>query len=86
MSNWVLESILTTALLAVGATSALAASTEADFTAAYAAAEAGDPLLLQLWTKYGDVQQTLAAFRAAGRTELPTITPKNGEAEHAELG
>jgi hypothetical protein len=40
---------------------------------AYAAADAGDPLLLDLWTKYGDVQQTIAAYRAAGRTALPAL-------------
>jgi hypothetical protein len=40
---------------------------------AHAVADAGDPLLLELWTKYGDVQQTLAAYRAAGRTALPAL-------------
>lgn len=40
---------------------------------AHAAADAGDPLLLELWTKHGDVQQTLAAYRAAGRTDLPAV-------------
>ena len=40
---------------------------------ANAAAAAGDPLLLQLWQKYGDVQQTIAAYRAAGRTALPAL-------------
>lgn len=40
---------------------------------AHAAADAGDPLLLDLWTKYGDVQQTIAAYRAAGRTALPAL-------------
>jgi hypothetical protein len=40
---------------------------------AHAAADAGDPLLLELWTKYGDVPQTIAAYRAAGRTVLPVL-------------
>jgi hypothetical protein len=40
---------------------------------AYAAADAGDPLLLELWQKHGDTQQTIAAYRAAGRNELPTL-------------
>lgn len=40
---------------------------------AHAAADAGDPLLLELWTKYGDVPQTIAAYRAAGRTALPAL-------------
>ena len=40
---------------------------------AHIAADAGDPLLLELWTKYGDVQQTIAAYRAAGRTALPAL-------------
>ena len=40
---------------------------------AYAASEAGDPLLLELWQKYGDVPQTIAAYRAAGRTALPAL-------------
>lgn len=40
---------------------------------AYAGADAGDPLLLELWTKYGDVQQTIAAYHAAGRTALPAL-------------
>lgn len=43
---------------------------------AHAAADAGDPLLFELWTKYGDVQQTIAAYRAAGRTELPALPVK----------
>jgi hypothetical protein len=40
---------------------------------AHAAADAGDPLLLELWQKYSDVQQTIAAYRAAGRTALPVL-------------
>jgi hypothetical protein len=40
---------------------------------AYAGADAGDPLLLELWTKHGDVQQTIAAYHAAGRKELPAL-------------
>jgi hypothetical protein len=40
---------------------------------AHAAADAGDPLLLNLWQKYGDVQQVIAAYRAAGRTALPAL-------------
>jgi hypothetical protein len=40
---------------------------------AHIAADAGDPLLLELWTKYGDVQQTIAAYHAAGRTDLPAL-------------
>ena len=40
---------------------------------AHAAADAGDPLLLELWEKYGDVQKTIAAYRAAGRTDLPAL-------------
>jgi hypothetical protein len=40
---------------------------------AHAAADAGDGLLLELWQKFGDVQQTLAAYRAAGRTALPAL-------------
>jgi hypothetical protein len=29
--------------------------------------------VLELWTKYGNVQKTIAAYRAAGRTELPAL-------------
>jgi hypothetical protein len=40
---------------------------------AHAAADAGDPLLLELWQKHGDVSSTIAAYRAAGRTDLPAL-------------
>jgi hypothetical protein len=29
--------------------------------------------LLELWTKYGDVQQTISAYHAAGRTDPPAL-------------
>jgi hypothetical protein len=48
---------------------------------AEAGAAAGDDLLLTLLYKHDDVLGTLAAFRAAGRTELPIIQPAANEEE-----
>jgi hypothetical protein len=50
---------------------------------AEAGAEAGDDLLLRLLYKHGDVAGTLAAYRAAGRTELPIIQPAAKEESNA---
>jgi hypothetical protein len=73
---------LTSALLIAGATSALAASTEADFKAAYAAAEAANKeagLLRNQWTT---TAATLAdAKKAADKGDFDQAVAASKEAE-----
>jgi hypothetical protein len=73
---------LTSALLIAGATSALAASTEADFKAAYAAAEAANKeagLLRNQWTT---TAATLAdAKKAADKGDFNQAVAASKEAE-----
>jgi len=65
MKIWVLESILAATLLLAGAMSALAASTEAEFKAAYAAAEAANKEAGSLRNQWTTTAATLAAAKKA---------------------
>jgi hypothetical protein len=60
-----LKSIVAATLLVAGATSALAASTEADFKAAYAAAEAANKEAGSLRNQWTTTASTLAAAKQA---------------------
>jgi hypothetical protein len=60
-----LKSIVAATLLVAGATSALAASTEADFKAAYAAAEAANKEAGSLRNQWTTTASTLAAAKKA---------------------
>ena len=60
-----LKFILAATLLVTGATSALAASTEADFKAAYAAAEAANKEAGSLRNQWTTTASTLAAAKQA---------------------
>jgi hypothetical protein len=60
-----LKFILAATLLATGATSALAASTEADFKTAYAAAEAANKEAGSLRNQWTTTASTLAAAKKA---------------------
>jgi hypothetical protein len=60
-----LKFILAATLLVTGATSALAASTEADFKAAYAAAEAANKEAGSLRNQWTTTASTLAAAKKA---------------------
>jgi hypothetical protein len=73
---------LTSALLIAGATSALAASTEADFKAAYAAAEAANKEAGALRNQWTTTAATLAdAKKAADKGDFDQAVAASKEAE-----
>jgi hypothetical protein len=73
---------LTSALLIAGATSALAASTEADFKAAYAAAEAANKEAGALRNQWTTTAVTLAdAKKAADKGDFDQAVAASKEAE-----
>jgi hypothetical protein len=73
---------LTSALLIAGATSALAASTEADFKTAYAAAEAANKEAGALRNQWIPTAQALAdAKKAADKGDFDTAVAQSKEAE-----
>jgi hypothetical protein len=73
---------LATALLIAGATSALAASTEADFKAAYAAAEAANKDAANLRNQWTVTAAALAdAKKAAEKGDFDSATASSKEAE-----
>jgi hypothetical protein len=73
---------LTSALLIAGATSALAAGTEADFKAAYAAAEAANKEAGALRNQWTTTAQTLAdAKKAADKGDFDQAIAASKEAE-----
>ena len=83
MKIWVLESILAATLLLAGAMSALAASTEAEFKAAYAAAEAANKEAGSLRNQWTTTAATLAAakkFADGGDFDKATASAKEAEA------
>jgi hypothetical protein len=77
-----LKFILAATLLVTGATSALAASTEADFKAAYAAAEAANKEAGSLRNQWTTTASTLAAAKkAADSGDFDTAVAGAMEAE-----
>jgi hypothetical protein len=77
-----LKFILAATLLVTGATSALAASTEADFKAAYAAAEATNKEAGSLRNQWTTTASTLAAAKkAADSGDFDTAVTAAKEAE-----
>ena len=73
---------LTCALLIAGATSALAASTEADFKTTYAAAEAANKEAGALHNQWIPTAQALAdAKKAADKGDFDTAVAQSKEAE-----
>jgi hypothetical protein len=73
---------LATALLIAGATSALAASTEADFKAAYAAAEAANKDAAALRNQWTVTAAALAdAKKAAEKGDFDSATASSKKAE-----
>src|SRR4030088_880555 len=77
-----LKSIVAATLLVAGATSALAASTEADFKAAYAAAEAANKEAGSLRNQWTTTASTLAAAKkAADSGDFDTAVASAREAE-----
>ena len=82
MSIEMLKSIVAATLLVAGATSALAASTEADFKAAYAAAEAANKEAGSLRNQWTTTASTLAAARkAADSGDFDSAVAQAKEAE-----
>jgi hypothetical protein len=81
-SIWVSMLSLTSALLIVDATTALAAGTEADFKAAYAAAEAANREAGALRNQWIPTAQALAdAKRAADKGDFDQAIAASKEAE-----
>ena len=82
MSIEMLKSIVAATLLVAGATSALAASTEADFKAAYAAAEAANKEAGSLRNQWTTTASTLAAAKkAADSGDFDSAVAQAKEAE-----
>jgi len=82
MSNTMLKSLLTAALLIAGASSAVAAS-EADYKAAYAAAEAANKEAAGLRNQWTTTAATLNAAKKAaeaGDFDKATVSAKEAEA------
>jgi hypothetical protein len=76
------KSALAVMLLIAGATSALAASTEADFKAAFSAAEAADKQAAGLRNQWTTTASTLAeAKKAADRGDFDAAVAASKEAE-----
>jgi hypothetical protein len=83
MRNMMLKSALVLALLAAGATSTLAAGTEDEFKAAYAAAEAANKEAGSLRNQWTTTANTLAAAKKAadaGDFDKATASAKEAEA------
>ncbi len=83
MRNMMLKSALVLALLAAGATSTLAAGTEDEFKAAYAAAEAANKEAGSLRNQWTTTANTLAAAKKAadaGDFDRATASAKEAEA------
>ena len=83
MRNKMLKSALALALLAAGATSALAAGAEEDFKAAYAAAESANKEAGKLRNQWTTTASTLAAAKKAadaGDFDKATTSAKEAEA------
>jgi hypothetical protein len=83
MRNRMLKSALVLAMLAAGAMSALAAGSEDDFKAAYAAAEAANKEAGKLRNQWTTTASTLAAARKAaesGEFDKATASAKEAEA------
>lgn len=83
MRNRMLKSALPLVLLIVGANSVLAEGTEADFKAAYAAAEAANKEAGSLRNQWTTTAATLAAARKsanAGEFDKATASAKEAEA------
>jgi hypothetical protein len=83
MRNRMLKSALVLALLAAGATSALAAGSEDDFKAAYAAAETANKEAGKLRNQWTTTAATLAAAKKAadaGDFDKATASAKEAEA------
>jgi hypothetical protein len=83
MRNGMRKSALVLALLAAGATSALAAGFEDDFKAAYAAAEAANKEAGKLRNQWTTTANTLAAAKKAaeaGDFDKATVSAKEAEA------
>src|SRR5437868_12233593 len=83
MRNRMLKSALVLALLAAGATSALAAGSKDEFKAAYAAAEAANKQAGSLRNQWTTTASTLAAakkFADGGDFDKATASAKEAEA------
>jgi hypothetical protein len=82
MSNIVRKSVLASLLCVAGATSALAAASEADFTAAYTAAQAAETDAGQLRNQWTTTEAALAASKkAAGSGDFDSAVAAAREAE-----
>jgi hypothetical protein len=82
MSNIALKAIFASMLLVAGAMSALAAASEADFKAAYAAAEAAEKDAGQLRNQWTTTEAALAAAKkAAGGGDFDTAVASAKDAE-----
>src|SRR5258708_40296290 len=83
MRNGMLKTALTLVLLIAGATFALAEGSEADFTAAYAAAEAANKEAGALRNQWTTTAATLAAAKKAaaeGNFDSAVVASKEAEA------
>jgi multidrug resistance efflux pump len=83
MSNDMLKTVLSLSLLIAGATSARAEGSEADFKAAYAAAEAANKEAGSLRNQWTTTAATLAAAKKAadaGEFDKATASAKEAEA------
>ena len=82
MSNQIRKSALAAALLIAGATSVLAAASEADFKAAYAAAEAANKEAGSLRNQWTTTAAALAdAKKAADKGDFDAAVASSKEAE-----